>query len=158
MDPFLINNIEVVIQQKIQPIQNYKLCTWIQIHKCLMICLHSKLLPKNIWMKLLNHKNNCQKFPLQYKIILLPCLKSFQCKYNIIVKWRGLAEEDCWEKKRKVQTSFHGKSQEREKQSFLHIYLWTSFKHIFVNVTPSAKTKKHTQIKAHIRDTKTQQV
>ena len=45
-----------------------------------------------------------------------------------------------------------------KKQSLSHIYLWTSFKHIFNNVTPSAKTEKHTQIKAHIRDTKTQQV
>ena len=67
-------------------------------------------------------------------------------------------EEECWEKKRKVQTSFHGKSQEHEKQSLSRIYLQTGFKHIFVNVTPSAKAEKHTQIKAHIRDTKTQQI
>ena len=45
-----------------------------------------------------------------------------------------------------------------KKQSFSCIYLWTGFKHTFVNVTSSAKTEKHTQIKAHIRDTKTQQV
>ena len=45
-----------------------------------------------------------------------------------------------------------------KKQSLSHIYLQTGFKHTFVNVTPSAKAEKHTQIKAHIRDTKTQQV
>ena len=45
------------------------------------------------------------------------------------------------------------------KNKVSHMFiLQTGFKHIFVNVTPSAKTKKHTQIKAHIRDTKTQQV
>ena len=82
MDPFLIDNIKVVIQQKIQPVQNHKLCTWIQIHKYLIIHLHSKLPLKNIWMKLLNHKNNYQKFSLWCKIILLLHLKSFQCKYK----------------------------------------------------------------------------
>ena len=45
-----------------------------------------------------------------------------------------------------------------KKQSLSHVYLQTGFKHTFVNVTPSAKTEKHTQIKAHVRDTKIQQV
>ena len=45
-----------------------------------------------------------------------------------------------------------------KKQSLSRVYLRTGFKHTFVNITPSAKTEKHIQIKAHIRDTKTQQV
>ena len=45
------------------------------------------------------------------------------------------------------------------KKTKSHMFiLQTGFKHTFVNVTPSAKAEKHTQIRAHIRDTKTQQV
>ena len=70
------------------------------------------------------------------------------------VWWKKIAE------KRKERCKLHSMARARnmKKQSLSCIYLWTGFKHIFINVTPSAKTEKHTQIKAHIRDTKTQQV
>ena len=67
------------------------------------------------------------------------------------VWWKKIAE------KRKERCKLHSMARARnvKKQSLSHIYLQTSFKHIFNNMTP---TEKHTQIKAHVRDTKTQQV
>ena len=71
------------------------------------------------------------------------------------VWWKKIAE------KRKERCKLHSMARAgnvKEKQSLSRVYLRTGFKHIFNNVTPSAKTEKHTQIKAHVRDTKTQQV
>ena len=70
------------------------------------------------------------------------------------VWWKKIAE------KRKERCKLHSMARARnvKKQSLSRVYLRTGFKHIFNNVTPSAKTEKHTQIKAHVRDTKTQQV
>ena len=71
------------------------------------------------------------------------------------VWWKKIAE------KRKERCKLHSMARARnvrKKQSLSRVYLQTGFNHIFVNVTPSAKAEKHTQIKAHIRDTKIQQV
>ena len=63
------------------------------------------------------------------------------------VWWKKIAE------KRKEKCKLHSmaKAGNVKKQSLSHVYLQTGFKHIFINVTPSAKTEKHTQIKAHKR-------